>query len=729
MVIHLNGSVRDPEGHGVGGVLVSNGEHVVLTDLHGRYTIEALPPAEAGDAEGKIRGHYGDAEGKVRGHLGGHRFILVTVPDGYTADGGFYHPVPQSSGTLDFFIARDPARKSPEFTLAHVTDTHVDMQDGQPVGTDELREDLEQLKSDSGAALVVATGDLTEQGTLGELCAYDEVAKSAGPPIFPVFGAHDGGEEVKTSPGWGATCTGNYQKVLGPVCYSFDWGGRHFVTYANEDYLFSRYDLIYKERWLKQDLALQPEGRETVLMMHAPPSRQLLDRLQSYNVTLVLHGHTHSSKVFTYGRTTVSSLTPLRFGGADTNPRGYRAVRFKHGGFDFNMVPMGRVHRNSSPRPAVSNTESGLTESLVWKTTLPANVHRATPVLWDGDLLVSLQDESSRRENGVCRISASTGKEVWRVRTDSAVRNSVTIARNGACLAFTSAGRLYSIDATSGEVRWQVDTPEFPERWIATSPAVCDDAVYVGAKSGYAAYDLETGEGLWHTQFAGTMDLVADPTGDKWGCYASPLVYDDLIITFVPRRGLVALDRAGGRVVWELPIEGTDDYWAKPALVGNRLVTGGEPGMLIVLEAQSGKVEWRAEVMAEYEPYPGNSGFRYASGLTVDQNHIYATTSQGEVICCDLATGDLNWTFLSGHDLLDMTPGRRNVRSLLAAPAVTQGKLLVAGLDGVLYHLNATNGKRVGEARFDSPLTAAPCLLPDGFVVATWDGLLVRYRF
>ena len=718
MVIHIKGSVRDPEGNGIGGVLVSNGEHVVLTDRRGSYAIEAVPRVEAGEVDGN-----------AQARLGGHRFILVTVPDGYTADGGFYQPVPQSSGTLDFAIAREPARKSPEFTLAHVTDTHVDMRDGQPVGTDELREDLEQLKSESGAGLVVATGDLTEQGTLAELGAYDEVARSAGPPIFPVFGGHDGAEEAHTSPGWGATFTGNYQQVLGPVCYSFDWGGRHFVTYANEDYLFSAYDLIYKERWLRQDLALQPEGQETVMMMHAPPSRQLLDRLQSYNVTLVLHGHTHSSKVFSYGRTTVSSLTPLRFGGADTNPRGYRAVRFKRGGFEFNMVPMGRGRRSASPRSAVSKTESGLSGSRVWETSLPANAHRATPVLWDGDLLVSLQDESSRRENGVCRVSTSTGEEVWRVRTDSAVRNSVTVGANGACLAFTSAGRLYSIDTASGEIRWQVDTPEFPERWIATSPAIRDDAVYVGAKSGYAAYNLETGEELWHTRFAGTKDLIADRPGDKWGSYASPLVYDDLLTTFVPRRGLVSLDRADGRVVWERPIEGTEDYWAGPVLVGDRLVTGGEPGSLIVLAAQSGEVVWRAEVMAEYEPYPYNPGFRYASGLTVDQNRIYAATSQGEVVCCDLATGDVNWTFLSGHDLLDMTPGRRAVRSLLAAPAVSQGTLLVAGLDGVLYQLNATNGTRVGEARFDSPLTAAPCLLPDGFVIATWDGLLVRYRF
>ena len=718
MVIYVTGSVHDTDGLGVGGVLVSNGEHVVRTGRDGRYAIEALPSTGPDGADRN-----------VRGRLGGHPFIFVTVPDGYMVDGGFYRSAPQSSGALDFMLTRQAAKERPEFTLAHVTDTHVDTHDGRPIGIDELGEDLERVRSETEPALIVATGDLTEQGTLSELGAYDGVVRSTGSTVFSVFGGHDGNEEVRAGPGYGATCTRNYQQVYGPVYYSFDWGGRHFVAYANEDHYFSAYDLIYKERWLKLDLSLQPEGRETVLMMHAPPSRRLLDCLQDYNVTLVLHGHTHSSKVFTYGRTTVASLTPLRFGGLDTSSRGYRTVRFKPAGFDFELAPLGMVGRRPPRRSATAQAESGSVGSQVWQTDLPANVHRAAPVLWGGDLFVSLQDESSGGENGVCRVSSSTGEVVWRARTDSAVRNSVTVAQDGACLACTSAGRLYNIDAASGEIRWQIDTPEFPERWIATSPAVGGGAVFVGAKSGYAAYNLETGDELWATRFAGTYDLIADPAGDKWGCYASPIVCDDLLLTFVPRRGLVALDRATGRIRWEVALDGTEDYWAAPVLAGGRLVSGGEPGKLMAVAPQSGEVLWHTEVMGVHQPDPKGPGFRYASGLAEDGGRIYATTSQGEVVCCDTRTGDVVWTFRSGQDLLDMTPGRRGVRSLLAAPAATQDSLLAAGLDGVLYSLDAATGGVLGEVRFDAPLTSAPRLLADGFVLATWDGRLFRYRF
>ena len=714
-VIQVNGSVRDMEGHALGGVLVSNGEHVVQTDRDGCYAIEAapIPPAAV-------------AEGTERGRLGGHPFIFVAEPSGYSAEGAFYRSTPQTSGTLDFALARRPATVGPEFTLAHVTDTHVGTHDGRPVGADELNEDLERVRSETGPGLVVATGDLTDEGTLGELGAYGEVAELAEMTIFPVFGGHDGNQEMHGLPGWGATCTGNYQQVFGPVCYSFDRGGYHFVAYANEDYYFSAYDLIFKERWLRQDLSLQPEGRQSVMLMHAPPSRQLLDRLQGYNVTLVLHGHTHSSKVFKYGKTTVAGLTPLRFGGLDTNPRGYRVVQFKREGFDFELVPLGRGRRSPSRGSAAARTAS--VGSLVWDTDLPANTHRAAPVLWDGDLLVSLQDESSMGESGVCRVSAVTGEILWRVRTDSAVRNSVTVTDGDSCLALTSAGRLYKIDATSGEVRWQLDTAGFPERWMATSPAVRGDVVYVGAKSGYAAFDLESGGQLWDTRFVGTYDLIADPLGDKWGCYASPLVFEDLLVAFVPRRGLVTLDRSTGRVAWEPAFDGAEDYWAAPILASDLLVSGGEPGKLIVVAPRSGEVLWHDEVIGGQRPSQGNPSLSYASGLASDQGRIYAATSQGEVVCCDLQTGQAIWTFQTGHDLLDMTPGRRGVRSLLAAPVVSKDSLLVSALDGVLYKLDTATGEQLGETRFDAPLTSPPCLMADGFAVTTWNGRLFRYR-
>ena len=711
--------MRDLEGRALSNVLVSNGEHVVRTDHNGRYVIEAIPASDLGTQNG------------VHAALGSHSYVWVSVPDGHSAYGGFFRPAPQSSSAIDFTLAADPGYVSPAHSLAHITDTHVHTHDGRVAGVDELGEDLEHLREHAGPDMLVATGDLSNWGTMAELGAYEKVTGSLGTPVYSVFGGHDGDQELHEGPGWGASCVRNYERVLGPVYYSFDRGGRHFVAYAKEDYFFSAYDLIRKERWFWQDLAAQPEGREIVLMMHTPPSRRFLDQLQAYNVTLVMHGHTHSSKVFTYGRTMVAGLTPLSFGGSDSNPRGYRMVEFDREKFRFELVPLGRDRRGSRTVASPPASEGTLGD-LVWQTKLPTNTHRATPVLHNGDLLVSLQDESSRQENGVCRVGLADGRTVWRVRTDSAVRNRVTVADAGVCLAVTSTGRLFCIDAASGEVRWHADTPEFPDRWIATSPVVADGVVFVGAKGGYAAYELASGVPVWNKRFVGTPDLTADEVGDKWGSYASPLVFEGLLIAFVPRRGLVALECETGQVAWEHPMAGTQDYWAAPVMADGRLVSGGGQGELLAVAPQSGEDLWCEEVMPEPRneddsPMTPSAEQRYVSGLEVDGDRIYASTSQGQLVCCALDTGVVYWTFQSGRDLLDMVPGRRGVRSLLAASAVVGDTLLVPGLDGVLYRLDPSTGVPVGSATFGSPLTAAPCLLEDGFVVTTWDGHLFRY--
>ena len=95
----------------------------------------------------------------------------------------------------------------------------------------------------------------------------------------------------------GNASTLHFEAVLGPTYYSLDWGGRHFAFWPNEHSYYSPAGLERKERWLWADLALQPEEREIVVVVHTPPPGAFLQALSRYNVRLVLHGHWHSSRV------------------------------------------------------------------------------------------------------------------------------------------------------------------------------------------------------------------------------------------------------------------------------------------------------------------------------------------------------------------------------------------------------------------------------------------------
>ncbi len=722
MTIKIEGRVRDASSkRGLENVSVSNGEHVVRTDADGRYALQVSPDA--------------------------HRFVFVTVPDGYRPGEDFYRPTFGWTGDqrgVDFHLARLPEGDSEFFSMAHISDTHVVLDEDRTPGR-MLSQDLRQLVREADPDLIVASGDLTDWGTLEELEQFRAAIESVSTPVLPMFGGHDGNQErfgdltvdelvaLKHRREYakieeilkqreGEPFTRNYEQVLGPPYTSFDRGRWHFVFYPNEDNFYPSTDRKRKEDWLWADLSQQPRDRRIVVFLHKPPSIPFLNALSRYRVELVMHGHWHSSKVFTRDGIVVAAVPPLCFGGLDTRPRGYRIVEFKVADFRFRLEPLsvGASPSGPSSNTSISLDDTGRTMRLVWTHQLPVGVHRAAPVCSGDRILMSLADEGCPAQNGVACLNAGSGALSWRVSTDTAVKNSVAIPPPSAaadtgtdlCAAVSVAGRLYSMETESGRVRWKADLPGFPERWIYASPVIAGQTVYAGGKSGYGAYDLTTGEQRWHTSLEG---------GDGWPCYASPQVCGDLLILLVQRRGLLALDRHNGKVVWERTM-GVENPYAQPLVDGGILVTGsgapvlhwygGEPAHMAALSISTGELMWDRPVLPS----------RYPTGLAIRGDRFYATTPDGEALCFNLHTGALQWRFGTGNDLMDMVPARRGVRSILAAPVFYKDRLLIGGGDGCLYVLNAETGARIGRAALGSPIAAAPCLTEHGFCVGTYDG-------
>lgn len=717
-VLQLRGTVVDTRGNGVAGVAVANGELVECTDSSGEYEIEV--------------------------RAGIHRFLTMTVPQGYSSSDGYFRRLQFHHSGGHTFTLQPQDSASTQFVVAHITDLHVQTPEDQEGGKlrdgyvlpEILRDGLVEIERDLSPNFVIATGDLTQDGSTAQLRAYQAAADASALPIYAGFGTHDANDLIlrkSAEPGgeirdWfthsalGDTLTGYFETIVGPTHYSFDYGDWHFVLYPNEHYSFSLYDQVRKERWLAADLE-RHRGRPIVLGTHMPPRREWLDELSEHDVRLVLHGHTHSSKVFRYRDILVASTPALGWGGLETNPRGYRALRFDGDHFSTELKSVGgRVV--TTPAPASINTgsaSSGL--SLAWETQLPGHVHRAAPVPFEDDLLVSMQDEDMGVNGGICRVRQSDGSIAWCTHTDSAVRNSVAVGGDG-IFALSFCGRLSRLDAASGDIVWQVDTHGFPERWTATTPAVADGVVYVGAKSGYGAHDIETGEELWFRRFSGTRDLMADHIGDKWGAYYQPMVYEGLLIALVSRRGLVAMRRDNGRIAWERSLPNCQDYWGSPVLAGDLIVSGGESAHMLVVRARDGEDLWHERVLEE-------SGFdyNYVTGITAVGERIYAGACDGNVIACELNSGKVLWRFQSGPNVLDMAAQHRGISTVLAPPVLYGDRLAACGLDAMMYLLNTQTGACETKTAFDAPITAAPIVLEDqGLCVAIWTGQLRCFR-
>lgn len=166
-------------------------------------------------------------------------------------------------------------------------------------------------------------------------------------------------------------------------------------------------------------------------------------------------------------------------------------------------------------------------------------------------------------------------------------------------------------------------------------------------------------------------------------------------------------------IAWEQPA-GLDYYYGAPIRVGEWLVSGGDAETLLVLQPHTGEILRRIPLHHA----------RYPTGLAAAADHLYVTTSGDEAQCYELSSGRLLWSYQTGTDLLDMAPGRRERRSLLAAPLVLEEQVVIGGCDGRLSVLDAATGAVQAVIALGSPITAAACRVPGGFCAGSYDGRL-----
>ena len=693
MGISLKGQVANESGHGLPNILVSNGETVVETDIRGHYEIEA--------------------------EHGIHSFLFITTPAGYVARGEFFKPIPEKSTSLDFTFNQPLKQCRKKFTLAHISDTHLGVELERVPTQSLLSTDLKEIEDKGRPDLIVCTGDLTELGTLQELNLLKKTISETRIPFIPVWGGHDSADENSKIVG-NQTVTKNFEKVFGPVYFSFDWGGRHFIVYATEDEYFSDEDIQRKDRWLISDLSKKSKTQETVLLIHAPPSVKLLDLLAKFDVSLVLHGHTHINNIFTYKGITVSSVTPTCFGGIDTNPRGYSEVRFSERNFKLKFRSLGFNKKSVKPLWGSHRGASNRSLDLQWDHELPGHLHRANPVVRDGDLFLSLSNDQNRGHAGVYCLSSKSGEPKWVFNTDASIRNSVAISEDGVLVALSTTGEIHALEVFSGKPIWKTELPGYPDIRSASAPVVTDSMIYAGAPLGYGAFKLEFGEQTWHTQFEESVNRPA---------YITPIVSEGLLILLLPGIGIVALDKHTGTYSWKIDLQ-TQFQYPSPVMNDNGLLAAGDPGKIVFIDQEFGKVLWQRNAM-EYSWNPGTSkylenqlesGYPYPTAMVSNANKLYFATSSGEIIAWDLNTGERLWVSGSGKDMLDMTPHRRSLKSILAQPVVAGKNIVVCGVDGVLRILDGDTGELKQDIQLPAPITAAPVFTDSSLIVGTWNG-------
>jgi len=481
----------DPGEPGIAGVAVSGGQRLVTTGTDGKFTLKGGP----------LKGP----------------FVFISTPAGYKNVSPFYRRMTPETKIYEFALAPSPETAADTFSFVQVTDLHIGGDDTVPVFLEDLREINDQPEK---PRFIVPTGDLVNQGgQRNEYENYRRAVQTSGMTFHHVIGNHD-------------LPVTNYADFLGPDYYSFDYGQKHFVM------LNCTEPARYTE-WLEKDLDRQPKDKGILVFQHYQPDGGLLERLARYPVQGLFYGHWHSNKVFRYGKMLVVSTTPLRFGGIDANPRGFRLVTVEKDGSLRTQFRWGGA--KVKPGNPVGKIESPFT--LAWSRGAGGPTGMSSPRIDGGRMYIGVQDDDNARDGGVVCLDTATGKVLWKLNTDGSV-NGTPVIRDGVVCAVSVTGTVYWIDAVCGKEIRKSDLGPFYDRWVYNSPVLVDGVVYCGTAPYFAAFDFKSGKKLWQAPSLGS-DWISSRT--------SPAVDGNRVFMGVNwSNGFFALDRQNGKVVWNL---------------------------------------------------------------------------------------------------------------------------------------------------------------------------------
>jgi outer membrane protein assembly factor BamB len=253
----------------------------------------------------------------------------------------------------------------------------------------------------------------------------------------------------------------------------------------------------------------------------------------------------------------------------------------------------------------------------------------------------------------VYQLDAATGEFVWAY--DAGDVGGITVVDNVAYVTGENSTDdvLYALDATTREVLWTYGKPS--TGYGMSGPAVESGVVYVTHDGqGTYAVDAATGTEVWSRAIAGSSSRLHSPVVEAGVVYV-----DDTTYSSTDAR-IYALAAADGTTRWSTPANVDGYTGSSPALANDTLYFTAD-GALRAVNASSGNPRWNTSICTAAEHSPA-----YAGGV------VYVPTTDSAIRAYDADTGDLVW--------------RYDAYSYEAfSPAVVGGTLYATGLENADY--------------------------------------------
>jgi outer membrane protein assembly factor BamB len=310
------------------------------------------------------------------------------------------------------------------------------------------------------------------------------------------------------------------------------------------------------------------------------------------------------------------------------------------------------------------------------------NAFEGTAAIADGVLFIGCQDEH------VYAVSLANGRQKWKYKAGAPIK--VGAAWNaGLVYIGDEDGKLHCLDAATGAKRWIFDT----DSEITSAANFDGDRVLFGAGDNllYCLDKHKGGQPLW------TFKVPGGPV------MGTPAIIDSKTFVAGCDSTLHVIDTKTGKELGGVELEG--QVAATPALVGDVLYVGTMTNQIQAIDWKAGKVVWTYEAKKKQQPFAGS--------VAATRDLIIGGSRDKNVHAVELKSGAEKWVFATG--------GRVD-----SSPVVAGQRVYVGSLDGKLYVLELANGKEVQAIALGTRgILASPAVSNGRLVIGTVDGVLV----
>lgn len=180
-----------------------------------------------------------------------------------------------------------------------------------------------------------------------------------------------------------------------------------------------------------------------------------------------------------------------------------------------------------------------------------------------------------------------------------------------------------------------------------------------------------------------------------------------------PETGLLdAWPKGGPPLVWK--IQGLGEGYSSAAVAGGRLFIQGQRGdeeFVLALDAPTGKQLWRAHTGI---PFKESRGYGPRGTPTVDGDRVYALAADGMLVCLEAASGKRLW----GFNIVDHFHARVPHWGISESPLVAGDRVVVTpgGSGAAVVALDKMTGKLLWQAQSDRAGYSSPMLFGAGDV-------------